>query len=474
MEKPTRRQARPAGRAATQAAAGTEPRAAIGRYEWLVLLLAVWAVQAAFIPVVGDLLNGPAETDALGFATDPGASNPLNFSIMLLVLVALSTLTLRRFGPFLLVCKHNPLVLTTTLLVFASVSWSFDPELSLRRAGSYSVGVLLALYIVSRLSLPDIMRLFAVSTLIPGLCSVVYAIIDPSDAYMHGGALEGNLRGVYSHKNQLANVMAVGFLCQLYLAITAGHRRRHLLLAGFHAVLVFLAHSATSELSVFAMATSLGTYALWRKQRQVGALAILLMLAGLALVLWLVIADPGGLAGVLDRDVTLTGRTDLWPRLIAPIEDRLLVGWGYSAFWQVGNPIVDELWGKLGWQPPHAHNGVLEMTLDFGLLGLAACLLFFGALLIHALQAMRRGAGYEGWAYLAMLLYTALNNMIEISIMRVQEFAWLAFLVLYMCAGARARGIELGTIAAEKKLLSVRSRARPLAGAPTPPVGGSV
>ena len=76
---------------------------------------------------------------------------------------------------------------------------------------------------------------------------------------------------------------------------------------------------------------------------------------------------------------------------------------------------------------------------------------------------MRRDAGYEAWLYFAMFLYTVLNNTIELTIMRTQEFAWLAFLILYMCCAARARGIVLGTRRVEAPPATVLSRARPAA-----------
>jgi O-antigen ligase len=69
----------------------------------------------------------------------------------------------------------------------------------------------------------------------------------------------------------------------------------------------------------------------------------------------------------MGRDMTLTGRTDLWKYLVtAPINP--ILGAGFESFW-VGDRL-ERIWADYWWHPNQAHNGYLETYLNLGLLGL--------------------------------------------------------------------------------------------------------
>lgn len=69
----------------------------------------------------------------------------------------------------------------------------------------------------------------------------------------------------------------------------------------------------------------------------------------------------------LGRDVTMTGRTDLWEYLMQ-IKINPLVGTGYKTFW-TGHRL-DQIWRDFWWHPKQAHNGYLEIYLNLGIMGL--------------------------------------------------------------------------------------------------------
>jgi O-antigen ligase len=435
----------------------SSPESPMSGWERAFLVFAVLVQQAAFIPLPDQLLGLESPLDALGNSIDPARSNPSNVVLMLACLVTLGILSLSRLRPLIGTIKQNPLIVVTTALVVASVLWSFDPILSMRRAGTYSVGVLLALYLVSRLRFDDIVKLLAVSTLLPAIGSLLYAIALPGYAYMQTPDLADSLRGVFSHKNQLANVMAIGFLLRVYLALTTPRWRSHLAFAVLHAGLVVMAHSASFTMSLGLFAVLLAFHRLARVNRQVAAMA---GVAGVVLVIGLgaaALQDPEGFFGLLGRDPTMTGRAELWPKLPAIIAQHPWLGWGYAAFWQKDNDVVAALWADLGWQPPHAHNGFFEVTIDFGLVGLALALLMLAR---FARNALRAGVGYDAWVYRGIVAYTLFNNLVEISLLRGQEFAWFAFLAFYMTSAARQAAptaVEVAPPAA-----SVLARAKPL------------
>ena len=74
------------------------------------------------------------------------------------------------------------------------------------------------------------------------------------------------------------------------------------------------------------------------------------------------------------KDVTLTGRTDLWAVAFQEIAERPLLGVGFQAFWVHGNPLAEQLWAQFGISGRggfHFHNTLISNTVEIGLLGAA-------------------------------------------------------------------------------------------------------
>jgi O-antigen ligase len=83
--------------------------------------------------------------------------------------------------------------------------------------------------------------------------------------------------------------------------------------------------------------------------------------------------------GMFQRDITLTGRTDLWADLLnEPINP--LLGTGYQSFWL--GPKAEHYWEKYSYHPNQAHNGYVETYLNGGIVGvclLVAMIVFTGS-----------------------------------------------------------------------------------------------
>jgi O-antigen ligase len=97
----------------------------------------------------------------------------------------------------------------------------------------------------------------------------------------------------------------------------------------------------------------------------------------------LILTDPLSLilsAG--GRDTSLTGRDAVWAFAAAAIVQRPILGYGYAAFWSDSDWTLQ----ALHWSPPHAHNGVLQVLLDLGGVGLVLTI----ALLINTWRRARR------------------------------------------------------------------------------------
>jgi exopolysaccharide production protein ExoQ len=74
-------------------------------------------------------------------------------------------------------------------------------------------------------------------------------------------------------------------------------------------------------------------------------------------------------SGDLGRDQTLTGRTEIWARLVPVVYRDPLLGHGFGSFWTASRRRAEDF--------SDGHNGYLDTLLDFGAIGLVLYAAFF-------------------------------------------------------------------------------------------------
>ena len=129
-----------------------------------------------------------------------------------------------------------------------------------------------------------------------------------------------------------------------------------------------------------------------------------------------VIADRDAVLSVLGKDATLTGRTVLWSAVVERIEDRPLLGYGYSAFWEATGVQSEQVRTAVGWDTPHSHNGLLDVWLDLGLIGVLALVAAYVVALKRAWTALRASMQLNGVWAMTFLVMLFLGNATESSI----------------------------------------------------------
>jgi exopolysaccharide production protein ExoQ len=112
--------------------------------------------------------------------------------------------------------------------------------------------------------------------------------------------------------------------------------------------------------------------------------------------------------GLLGRDATFTGRTNIWQHITSTTVNPI-IGAGYWNFWNgLGGRAIQE---AMQWDVPNAHNGYLEMYIDGGYIGLA---LLFTMLIVSGNKLIKRmdGARYNTFKF-AMLVVAIIVNLTE-------------------------------------------------------------
>lgn len=258
------------------------------------------------------------------------------------------------------------LAIGLTLLMFASAFWSFDPRLSIREAIIYLSAVLGSIGIAANLEGDDFMDMLAVACFWSALASVLLWLTSPANA-MAGE----DFRGIFSQKNVLGQAMAIGAIgCLHRLRIGRAKRISSLLMLAAVSAVAVASKSATSCLTIVLCCGTDMFLSLSAKGGAGRALSLMAALLVLPAIIYVAIS-PDSLLEMLGKDPTLTGRTEIWAYVLADIQQRPLLGWGYSAFWSLSNPAAFEIDDAVRWVVPQAHNGMLEILLNLGYVGAA-------------------------------------------------------------------------------------------------------
>ncbi|MFV2038902.1 MAG: O-antigen ligase family protein, partial [Acidimicrobiales bacterium] len=179
-------------------------------------------------------------------------------------------------------------------------------------------------------------------------------------------------RGWFPGKNHMGRSVLVAYLVFLTLDRTRVSR-----LIGIVAALVLTigSSSATALAGVFLVT---GVWIWGRQFRRVGEHAgvayLLTSIAGGITAGIAAFASAAWLVNLLGRDLSFSGRTDVWGPSLDFVSNRPWVGYGYRALFTPNTSESLELWREMGFRAAHSHSGPIEVALGLGAIGL---LLFF-------------------------------------------------------------------------------------------------
>lgn len=334
-----------------------------------------------------------------------------------------------------------PLVAFGVLAVL-STGWSYAPEVTLRRALALVGTVVVGLALAQKLRPVDLLAVVEKAVLIIAVASVAFFVTGDPRAV---DPVHDTLQGVMPSKNTLGRAMGLGILAAAALAALEPHRRRRRLgSAASMAIPLAMAGSAGGLLLAIGIALVAVISMVWASARARAALASL----GALLLGVLMVVLPGmtveDVAGAVGRDPTLTGRTDLWRHAIDALGDAPLLGHGFGAFWHEDGPVTAErIAAREQWSVPHAHNGLLDVSLDLGVVGAALAAAVLIALAARGLGDAVAGRRARAVARLSFGAIILVSNVAESSLLR-ENALFTVILVAALCLPAPpARRVRL-------------------------------
>ena len=329
-----------------------------------------------------------------------------------------------------------PLLAVLLLLPVLSTAWSIVPGATLVRSvalmGSSLFGIYLALYVEP----VRLLRILAGTSVFTALLCLAMIVAVPAIGIEQTGPWAGTWVGVHAHKNGFGAATALGGILALVMLKLDGWRSPlwlgSLLL---HAILLAGSKSLTSQLMFVASAFAvLLMPVMFRHVVRQWVLSALIILPPLLAVLIFVSSDDiAALLKSLGKDPSMSARLPIWEFLVPYINHAFWLGYGYEAFWEPSNWPVRIIEFRLHFRPSYAHNGVLELWLNLGLLGVA----LFGALITRYLWVAARAVQINHayiplaftWGFIAIFLIT---NFSESTILWRNSIHWLLFIVTYI------------------------------------------
>lgn len=320
------------------------------------------------------------------------------------------------------------------LLIWAGLSllWSVNPMTTWRSfisiAGLTAYGIMFSFYY----SIEEQLRLLALYMFAVALISLLLILFIPSRGIMseiHPGAWQG----IFWHKNLLGVHIALGVVLFVLCACEDTRYRLHYL-AGLAACLALLigsrsltgAVSALAGLTTYAAVKSLRTPPLGLKRNHV---ALAWLAAAMIAGSWLV-SNLESALNLVGRDSTLTKRTLIWSLVLENSTDRPWLGYGLNSFWKGSTGTSAEVIKTLRFDPWHAHNGLMDLYLELGLIGISIFLVCFARLCIPAYREAvhsRRKADCWGLVFLAVLITC---NLPESQLFRYFCLFWMLFVTV--------------------------------------------
>jgi O-antigen ligase len=338
--------------------------------------------------VLFDITGGLSIVDRMMYGEWDGKSGDSLTQILNLFQIALSVALF--VGGYLRTRRLTTgAILAIALAVFlcATSLWSIEPSVTLRRGILYLLFVLFAIGVADNLDGDEFMALLRTLCFISAAVSLLAMVAAPSLVLSPGG---GELRGNFSYKGVLGQVMAVGVLATLHGLRTDGRRLRGIAMLVPFLVVTLLANSGTA-LTTIVLSCVIDLVMTLLRQRHTRAIGMLLCAVVLPVAVGFALA-PDLLLDILGKDPTLTGRTELWEYVDSYIGQRPVLGWGFAAFWSPDNPLAKGVSAAVGWTVPEAHNAVREMLLQVGVLGSLAFLGLFARNIVIALRCLRTPA----------------------------------------------------------------------------------
>lgn len=344
-----------------------------------------------------------------------GTMKPASYGILLILIIPLWKKC------FYVATRDIPLLLLVGM-VFVSVFWSVAPDFTADESKAVLRSTLYGVYLATRYTPREQMRLIGWVLLIAALLSLGYALALPSE----GIAMTNNeisWKGVFTHKQYLGRQMALG--CGVFLLTAVESKKlRWVALAALSlmVLLILLSRSKTALILLLLTLLMLPMYKVVKQQYKLQVFIYLIALVLIGSVAIFIVSNLEFiLVDTLGKDLEFNGRVPIWILILDKAFERPWLGYGFAGFWTSPESlyVLNNTWA--GTQASieegvrfHAHNGFIDLFIQLGLLGLSLFIFNFIKVFLKVISVLNYTKAVEFFWMLQFLVLMLVFNLSEV------------------------------------------------------------
>jgi exopolysaccharide production protein ExoQ len=396
-------------------------------FEYIFSLVSLLLISQAIIPLF--LTGGANEGDGVDVSTlDLSINAKLSTLVYIITFIFLGLRWRRSLATF----SSNVFLWILLGVVCFSYFWSINPDQTLRFS-VYAVGTTgFGLYLATRYSLVEQMKLLGWSYGLLLILSLLFAVAIPKYGIM-SGVHEGALRGVFTHKNQFGAFMAPGgviFLLNAFRGERYSWVNWTLLVLNCGAMVMSQSTTAVGTFGLMLILCIIYRIFRWRYEVMISAVLGVTIVGFMGLILFAGYVGSDSLFSSLGKDATLSGRTDIWQYVWDQIQLKPWLGYGMTAFWNGLEGPSGYIQYAMRIPVIYSHNGFLDLWLSIGIVGLGIFLISFVVTIVQSLALLRQTNTPEGFWPLLFLSYILLSNLTEGTISNFNSSFWAIYVAI--------------------------------------------
>jgi exopolysaccharide production protein ExoQ len=365
-------------------------------------------------------------------ATANGADDTLNGQVYQVLVWIMALFVMRsQFSSILQMFWRLKSIAALALLAPISALWSQLPETSLRRGIFLILSTAFGFYLVRRFQPVQLAQIIVLGGVAMTILSIVISVALPQV----GVDAAGSWQGPFIAKNACAQVVL--FLLTAAATIRFPTRAMNAMRYLFFFLATFLIIMTKAKTSwilgpAFFVLMGMGFW-LRRVKRRDATFVLFVLIVGLVCFGALIPYVLPVVLNLLGKDADMTGRLPLWQSAILSILKRPLLGYGYVAFWTGMQGESLNVFMGTHFLIYQAQNGILEVWLELGLVGVTLALATLVGAIRNALICFQyRHSSVVNW-YVGLVALTVAYNFDEAFLATAHTIGWLFYVIA--CAG---------------------------------------
>lgn len=357
-------------------------------------------------------------------------SNALNQVIFILLFFLSLFSLIPKSAQIIQLIKKEKFLFLFLLWCLFSIIWSNDNFVSFKRIFQIITSILVIISFLFHTS--------SIQQVITPIKAIlfIYLLVSILSCLTINGAKDpafNTWRGLADTKNQLGQIAVVSFLLSIIIfQYTETNKYIPLIMIFFSSILLIGSQSGTSIISlsiIFIINFFMFFDKIFAKLRLKHFVSIALLLTSITTLSIVLVFGSNllkELPYLIGKDLTFTGRTELWQDLIYIAGKNFIWGVGYQSFWTLNNPDALSIYDIYIWIPNQAHNGYLDILISLGIIGLL--LLLSIILKFFFVDFYLKDKNNWKWIFLSVLII----NLQESTLFRPGNFTSIIFTFSYL------------------------------------------